>query len=550
MGDDSGPSDQIEFLTRESGSRIDEVLVFSNQAFIKRSVRATAKAGPNRFLVEVQAVNVDAESAQASVFGEGEILGAQYREIPTRAHPQAGLQQLEDRREELERQRNETLAERSIIEKQTRFLDSLVGFAETELPRRMRTRLPDVEELRGTLGFLDQEYHALAARDNQLAVALEENGKDRATCEAQLKQHRRPRVSSRKGIEVLFDSPHEQEVRIEVGYVAKDAGWDPSYKVDVNNDLSQVKLTLFARVEQKTGENWDEVRLSFSNAIPMQGTRLPEPESWVVRLPAPAPMPFAAAGGAFMSRAKCGPGGDDGDLDADVQMAADMECLEEAEAEIASAEVTESPLAFEFTLKQPITLRSGGDETLLPLFSQSLQNRFYHYTVPRAEQTAYLVCEAKPDRSLMPGRLNLHFGGRFVGSTRLEAKKAGQAMLLNLGADRAVSVRREKLTDEKNETFFNMMDRGNPDRKLQHRITLENLRDDSVRIHVIESLPVSSSDKIQIKDVEIKPDPWEKEYQGKRGVLMWELELEPGEVREIDVAFHVKHPKELAPVGL
>ncbi len=103
MGNTDGSHDETELLTLKAGNRIDEVIVFSEQAFVKRSVRATAKAGINRFLVEVQAMRVDPESAQASVFGAGEILGAQYREIPTPAHPQVELRKLQDQLETLDR---------------------------------------------------------------------------------------------------------------------------------------------------------------------------------------------------------------------------------------------------------------------------------------------------------------------------------------------------------------------------------------------------------------------------------------------------------------
>ena len=63
-------------------NEISEVVVFSDQAHVKRHVKTTAHPGFNRFLIDIQAFSVDSESAHANVFGEGEILGVQYKKLP------------------------------------------------------------------------------------------------------------------------------------------------------------------------------------------------------------------------------------------------------------------------------------------------------------------------------------------------------------------------------------------------------------------------------------------------------------------------------------
>ena len=47
-----------------------EITVFSNRGLVKRKIVANAKPGLNRFAVQTKAFNIDAESAQARVFGE------------------------------------------------------------------------------------------------------------------------------------------------------------------------------------------------------------------------------------------------------------------------------------------------------------------------------------------------------------------------------------------------------------------------------------------------------------------------------------------------
>lgn len=540
----NGQTDPI--LTRKDGNRIEEVVVFSDQAFVKRRVAAGADEGLCRFLMEIEALRVDSDSVQATVFGHGEIISAQYQEIPVPRRPQGSVRTLEERRGELARQKSMLHKEREIVAKQIRFLDSMVDSAESDMPKRMRIRPPTVDELKSTLGFLDDGYHGLIARENDLDRQLEEIDREASANDSRLKQIRGPKQASVKVIEVLFQSSGEQEVRIEASYIAFGARWTPAYKVDVAEDLTGARLTMQARIEQKTGEHWQDVRMSVSNAVPMRGTSLPEATPWYLSMPRPVQVAaMAAGGGEMMKRSRAS-------LAGSTAASEDLEVLleEPPEAEYAEAEVTELPLAFEYGLPQDVEIRSGDGETLLPLFTRRLESRFFHYAMPLRDPTAYLVCAGKPDRALLAGRLNLHFGGRFVGSTRFDERKAGQEMLLNLGADRGVRVSREKRNDKVTETFFNMMDRSNPAREFRYWITVENLKEQPVRVRLLEALPISRSDKIQVKIEEVEPAPTEKDFQGQQGVMMWDLEVESGKTREIDVQFEVKHPRDLQPVGL
>lgn len=63
-------------------------------------------------------------------------------------------------------------------------------------------------------------------------------------------------------------------------------------------------------------------------------------------------------------------------------------------------------------------------------------------------------------------------------------------------------------------------------------------------------IPVSKTDRIQIKGVEIIPEPKQRNHQGREGVMLWELQMAPKSVREIRIKFFVKHPKRNPPYGL
>ena len=87
--------DNGDFIQVGDENRITEVVVYTDQAYLKRRIRVKAREALNRFMVEVQAYSVDVDSAQASVYGEGEILSVQYREVPVKYAPQEDVRELE-----------------------------------------------------------------------------------------------------------------------------------------------------------------------------------------------------------------------------------------------------------------------------------------------------------------------------------------------------------------------------------------------------------------------------------------------------------------------
>ena len=160
------------------------------------------------------------------------------------------------------------------------------------------------------------------------------------------------------------------------------------------------------------------------------------------------------------------------------------------------------------------------------------------------------MCSTGADSALLAGRLNIHFGGRFIGSTVLAEKRAGEDLLINLGADRAVKAHREKITDKLTETFFGMVDRSSVARELEFRMVVENLKDQSIRMRIADSVPVSKTDRIQVKGLEMSPEPDVKDWKQREGVTLWDFEVDAGSTREISVKFFVKHPRDTLPDGL
>jgi len=397
------------------------------------------------------------------------------------------------------------------------------------------------------LQFLGYSYGEINTKKESLEEKIEDLYKDIEVLRQKLASLTESKTKIKRVIEVLFASQREQQINIEVSYVVRRAWWKPLYKINVL-PKKDINLVMFARIYQKTGESWDNVELTVSNVVPFKGQKLPKPQSryLYLRLQFGRFDKIAAEGGkGFWTKSL------QFDSAANAPMAGKIERkIASEKASFASSVRRRLSFSFEYTLPHKVTIKSKDRGSIYPIFSKKIKGEVYHYAVPSDIPYAFLVCKASSDSELLAGVLQIYHEGRYVGKAVLEEKKSAEDFLVNLGIDREVKVKREKIKDKKEEMFFGKIERQNIVRKLTYKITIENVKEEKVNVHILDAIPVSKTDKIKIKDVRITPQPKVKDYRDKKGVVLWELELNPKEKKEIAVSYTVVYPKNAPIYGL
>ena len=516
-------------------SQIKKVVLFTNQALITREADVRVKKGLNEIFLGIEAFNLDRDSISAKVYGEGSLYSVQYKEIYLKEPSQKRLKELEEKLNDLRNNRNSLIDQLDILSKKEKFLDSLVNFSDTQLPKDIKTSFPGVDDLERILDFLEKSLQDIILERQDLKRKIANLDKDIEILEKELNSLRQPAERTKKIIEIVFDSKKDQVIKIKVDYIVYGCSWHPFYKADVSWDLDKVDLIMFSRIRQKTGEDWKNISLSISNVIPLRGGRLPSLSSWF--LDAAKPVMYRKKESRFAQKV--------------VEHAFyEYEKNKAGAADFVYAEKKELPLSFEYQLPQILSIESKDKDTLLPLFSKSLKGDFFYYSVPKISPLTFLVCKTASDKELLSGPLNIYFGGRFVGKTYLTEKKSGQDFYLNLGVDREIKIKREKIKDKIQETFFGKIERKTVIRELEFKIIVENLKEKSIKIKIIDSIPVSKTDKVEVKNINLRPQPKKKNYQDKEGVNLWEFEVKPKEKKQINIEFTVTYPKGISLYGL
>jgi len=519
-------------------SEITAVVLFTRQALVERQARCEVGAGLNELHVATDAFAVDKDSINARIDGAGEIVSVQLQSRPLTDFPQQQVKRLETELRQQRQARQALKNRRAVMQKKIIFLDSLVDFSKTQLPKDVQTRFPDIQSVRETLAFLNTAYNAIHQELQELDSQMEAIGRKIRQLEQELAAVRGSEAKVVHIIEIFFNAHRDQTIGLTVQYLAQNAAWTPLYRAAVPSGLSGIDLSMFAEITQKTGENWSGVDLSVSNVTPMRGGRLPQPSSWILDIPRPMPKrtlemapltaPMAAA-------------------PADEARTAGVK----AEiADFAQAERSERPLSFEYRMPFPVDIDAQEKTAVLPLFTRHLAADFFHFSLPEQSPRTFLVADVKADSELLSGPMNVYLDGRYVGKTTLSEKKAGEPFRLNLGADRRVRVKREKIVDRIRETFFGKIQRATTVREMGYKISAENMQSNPVNIRIVDSLPVSRTDRIEVKDVRLDPEPSRRDVNEQEGVVAWDIEVAPGGEAVIRIDFVLTYPADTPPLGL
>ncbi len=85
------------------------------------------------------------------------------------------------------------------------------------------------------------------------------------------------------GAEVILASNTEGEAELQLSYIVPNASWFPVYDLRVDYGEKSATLTTYGIIQQKTGEDWEDVLLSLSTASPTFSTDTVKLSSWRIR---------------------------------------------------------------------------------------------------------------------------------------------------------------------------------------------------------------------------------------------------------------------------
>ena len=334
------------------------------------------------------------------------------------------------------------------------------------------------------------------------------------------------------------------------------AGWSPYYDINAASTDRPVTISSRSRVSQTTGLDWENVRLTLSTATPSNGRVAPLFSTWFLR-ERQRPMPLSKAAGMQNSYSY--------DAVAEEEVVDDMVVIAYGRAErnettgaVAAApmppppppptiydHVTSSTGALDvvYNIDLPYTIPGNGKEQTIDLATAQTPAEYKYYCAPRLDGATYLIAEiAEPEKlGLLSAPAGITYDGTWIGDTWIDAASTEEKLTVTLGTDKRVSVTRELARE-----FSSTRATGNTtEQTFTWRITVRNNQTRPVNMILKDQYPTSTDRNVTVTVDTRATTPWSTNV-AQTGVVTWEGELAPGEVRVHTLSYTVKYPRSMS----
>ena len=212
-----------------------------------------------------------------------------------------------------------------------------------------------------------------------------------------------------------------------------------------------------------------------------------------------------------------------------------MEMVEESQ--MVAVQEQKAQFGYEFEIKQPLTILSDGKTTTTEIGRYQLPATYQYKGIPRADKDAFLVADATDwqQLSLLEGEANVYFENSFVGKSILDPTLPSDTLHFSLGRDNGIRIQRTKVSERSARRLL----ASSQEQNMTWRILVKNTRKETVSLLLQDQIPVSRNSDISVTTEELSGGTLNKE----QGIVSWQLQLQPGEQRELILQYKVKYPK-------
>jgi uncharacterized protein (TIGR02231 family) len=370
---------------------------------------------------------------------------------------------------------------------------------------------------------------------------LEETNKERKINEQLIRLQQQLQVIKSKSdqptgnIIVRLNAGTRGMAGFEFSYVINNAvSWYAFYDLKAKDTKSPFELVYKAKVNQNSGEDWNQVRISLSTGNPSIGNEKPTLYPWMLNFYQPVVYQKGATRGQDMPMA----------APVMQEMVIAAGAKEQEDMKAIPVVMNQNALNATFEILTPYTIPSDGQEYQVEIQKYEMKAEYNYVAIPKLDADAFLTAKITgwEDLSLSPGGANIYFDGAYVGESFINPAATNDTLEISLGRDKRIVVKRETLKDLSGNKLFG----GNKERSLSYDITVKNGKKEAISLLLLDQVPVSMQKDIEVKTEELSG----AEYNTETGEIKWKLQLPAGETMKKRLSFKVKYPKDKQIMGL
>lgn len=349
-----------------------------------------------------------------------------------------------------------------------------------------------------------------------------------------------PEIKGIPRIVITFMAKEAATGKIELSYLASNAGWTPLYDIRSEAASGKISLTYKAQVRQQTGLDWNDIKLSISTNNPYANKTKPELSPWYID--------YQEFRKQLQEKAKIRTDQYENDDAPSVNTSAmNMGFMystsgamfeQAAQGAEAFTTIVQQLISAEFKIDLNYSIASDNQVRMVLVKQSELNTSFRYYAVPKLDPGVYLVAQmTKLDElQLVPAKANIFFDGTYIGETYLDPTTMDDTLNLSLGKDPNIVVKRTLLKDQSKERII----QDKKERNFAYNIEVRNLKSSEIDLIIQDQVPLTTNPEISIE----KSNLGKGTLDEKTGLIEWKLKLKAKENLNFEYDFKVRHPKD------
>lgn len=503
--------------------------VYSGFAIVTREISVDVTAGAHEIVLPDLPQWVDAGSIRARVTG-AQIGSTRLRTAALPPQPDGDSQAVVQAKEQIKtaeralRDLEDSVQDANLSVKAAQArLTFLTGLALSETLPSDPSALADLAQMIETQTLSATQAQITAQREaRQIGEARNDLVQDIADARAALAALTPP-AEPKALLALSVNATDAGTVVASVSYPAR-ASWQPTYDVVLTTgDSDRMTLRRAALIHQNTGENWDNVILTLSTLAPSGQVVPSELYPPVLRFEDPQLRAKVQRSVASLS--------------ADLEAAPEPLMMEDA----GSPQPNFDGPGVTYTLPHPITVAQNAEGARVELDALEFDTLVFARAVPAQDQTAFLMAKAVNDSAeplLAANVAQVFVNGSLVGQSYFAAVPAGGDILQAFGPIEDLRLTRTVL--DLSEGDRGLINRINAQTQ-EVRITLENLGSEPWDVEVLDAVPYSEQDDLEI-EWNAAPKPSDVDVDDRRGLVQWNITVGKSDTQEIKIDRIIRWP--------
>jgi uncharacterized protein (TIGR02231 family) len=510
---------------------IDRVTVYRQGAVVTRAGEVAIPAGSHRLIVRGLPASIDSKTLRVTVEGGAvQLGGVELAKINEGRFVSETERELRSKIEETGDQRVVIQDDVSTAETQLKLLDSL---ATNPVGSTTRASV-DGANLATVLTTMATSASAARkrVRDARLRLRsldreLEKMKADLAKVATQSKQSTEVRAS--------IDAAGAVTVSVAVSYTIEDSGWDWIYQARLNTEKKRISLDRQGSVRQGSGEDWKNVALTLTTALPADDVATPQISSLFLDLQVPPPSRNETFGMAAKRSAIA--------QVASPAVAAPPAALQEIAVTAARRQAAASSTDYiaEYKIPSRVSLIADREPRLYPIAEDEFDVDLVARIVPSASHVAHLesVFKYQSHLPIEAGQLELYRDGAYVGEAETQAFLPGAEVRMPFGADERirVAVRNEQAQSGQRGVIAKQTVK-----ETRQRFEVTSFHPGPIPVEIIDRIPVSKNADIHVEILKGATEATVKDFEGKPGLLLWKFDAPAQQAVSIRHYYSVQYP--------